>query len=437
MLTSLPLWGRPEDVVELDICQKIEAQKNSREGSFKEDLKLIWRALGLFIAPRFFSIPDFQGQKALQVFQKEQDSKSDSINLIFGLGPLITELNGPIIEEERNRYNVLTDEIKHQSIKYLKINLARNLKSCYRKLKKYNFDYQKYLKNLEERESLFLAKRSHEQEELTQNVRRKLKHSRLAWKMIPYSNTPELLEAIRGKYKGENVENIIFVNHALSSGQLKDSTGQVLPLSLFKQLSPGIKSLSFFSCFSDKIGDLYQIKNSLMELPSFFEERFLITVKERIKESYKNLAPIKGFRAFFKKVDRFLYKKQKQSDETNNDERSFYMAKMCKLNFPTSLVKKGELNVFLNGNYIAEIDKSPRGEITFNCSFLKDEDNMLLFRAKDIENPVELQTENFEDFLNPNFLLSSKKIYYLSGSKNLRSLKMKFDLIENRNIFTK
>jgi len=283
-------------------------------------------------------------------------------NYIFSIMP--SDTTSKEFEEELAEHLRLEAEIKKSNKNISKLFETKTYSECENERKKLDIDMIKddeiiYRLSLLKKTNNYFGHKSIEQQ-----VKRVEASGRLnaKWVVVKVTKLNELLEII----KKRNTGHIIIVAHATKSGSLMDSSGNVIPSTLFDQLSPSVKSINIFSCYGKKIDKKYGFANLLKFSRSYFSKRSTSIIED---SSEMDRTPIENFWSYLYKIDRRLSQlpitTAKRGKEVKND--------VCSVNVSTKYPGDNYI-LKLNKVFIASVSSQKR-EYTFPCH-LKQERNL-------------------------------------------------------------
>lgn len=208
----------------------------------------------------------------------------------------------------------------------------------------------------------------------------------MTWQYIAHTRIEDVVNAL----VSPQTENVIIIGHGKKNGQLIDSTLATYPIGAFEQISPRIKSLAFYSCYSDKTLNYYSLEQLFSNSQSLAQKRYLVSVKDRQSDFAGQVAPLQGIKSFLKNWERYLVKNR------TNVSDSFIPEPSCQMQLSNYKLKTGTLSVALNRKLIAIIrpfqDVSTRD---FPCSFLKQDRNVIVIKN---ESTASSATGDFSQF---------------------------------------
>jgi hypothetical protein len=346
------------------------------------------------LAPSLLGAPEIA--RVIVPDQKLRQGKvKDLRNIIFSIG------NSPGQEEEALR---LKDEQKKlsQNIRrdYKKILKSGSHQSCRKILHRREVDLVAFEETLRRLGNINLAGELQRQlefdavENFFKKERRRLK---LNWELIRTNSLQDIMTAL----KSHNVGNVVIISHGKNSGHLVDVMGQEFPRETFNQISPTIQSINFYSCYSQKLIDLYSLKDKLILTPSFHKVRHLSSVSENDFMDAENFAPISAFGYYLGQLDSYLGRSIKGSKllqkEFGNNFSQLEQEPMCTLDVSDFQIRRGSYAITLNDELIAtKNDQYTDSQYFFPCRFYREGINTL--RVKNIINQGGSVIDNLKDF---------------------------------------
>jgi hypothetical protein len=219
----------------------------------------------------------------------------------------------------------------------------------------------------------------------------------LNWELIRTNSLQKVMSAL----KSADVANIVIISHGKDSGHLVDVLGQEFPREAFNQISPSLQSLNFYSCYSQKLVDLYGLKNKLSSTPSFHKVRHLTSVSQNDFMGAENFAPISAFGYYISQLDAYLTRSVKGSQllqrEFGEKFDSIEETSLCSLDASDLQVKKGSYALTLNDEFVGVLGEEDESKIfEFPCRFYRKGTNTL--RVKNVISQGGSVIENLKLF---------------------------------------
>jgi hypothetical protein len=373
-------------------CHEVEQSFLSRKAQIKG--KLFANFLKSSLAPSLLGMPD-----TIKVATADENVLRGDVwglkNIIFSIGPRTDEMDRvKVLVEEREKLNEdvnwISKKLKKRKtfdrcMKYIADNEinVNELEVKLRRIKAISQDPEvgKYSELIAVKK--FVAKGD-----------RKLK---LDWELIETNNINDVYKTLTS----ESIGNVIIISHGKEDGFLVDSYGQEYPKAFFAELSPSLMSLNFYSCYSQDLVQLYDLKRKVSASPSFYKIRYLTSVSENNFFDSSSFAPVSAFSDYIRELDRYLDRSLKGAmavqDEYGDELADYEQEEMCWLDVSDIRVEKGTYAVTLNGNYVgAFADHENYGDMFYPCRFLKTEKNSL--KIKNIVNAGGSVIKNLKTF---------------------------------------
>lgn len=378
---------------EQSLCYEAETAYYSQflEGRFEYTHELLKSSL----APSMLAKPEFT--KVIQDDLLIRSGKiNDLRNIIFSIGP--SEIESDLSEELLVEQKEISRRVKAD---FKKIIESKSFDSCKQTIVRRSLNLEMFKKDMLRLNEISQDKSIKKKTEfdiiqkLFKKERRKLK---LNWELIKSNDLKTLIATL----KSIDVANIIIVAHGKSSGHLVDNLEQELPREAFTNISPSILSLNFYSCFSRKLIDLYDLKKKFGLGQSFYKIRYLSNVSENDFMGEENLAPLNAFGQYLNHLDSYLTKSMRGAEllhaSFETEFSNYIEPKQCFIDLNELKVSNGSYAVSLNENLLGVLDKKEtQKQLYFPCSFLKVDSNSL--KIKNINNNGGSSIENLEDLV--------------------------------------
>lgn len=363
-----------------------EKYRQSRKSIQASANKEAWR-LGTY--PERYGIPaiaDFELPKE-RIELPAEGRVSRHRNLVISLGPSPYELVGVDKESTLKAYKSKYKQFQKQAKAGRKIfQESETIDDCERLRRKHNFDYEAFERLALEVEEDEIGKK------LYQHSVVKGQFNSKASKFIPIGGTKlkwELIESgdistIHAILRSNDVANVILVIHGTEKGKIIDTQMNEIPRTFFKNISPSIMSLNFFSCFSQKIDDYYGLSDEFNSAKSQHPLRHISFVEVDESYSYKaGQVPVLAFGGYLSQVDFFLYHSLRGNLLYQNLARNMTTApasQSCKLNVENLGNKKGTFSLTINNVQLGAVTPdTAKTEFGFDCRILKESANKLRF----------------------------------------------------------
>lgn len=406
-------------ITDENLCKKLHEQKKAM--SFEEKLNFLKSGLKLRFQKSKFARPEIL---SLDVDPKNLISKPENHieddHLVFILGVDQTqEISDSVFEEEIKRYSELKKTIKKQEKKLRQLARSRSTKSCRKKQKAFNFSWKNWEELHEEKNSLHWARRHDEHLQAQKIATKTLKDLKLPWHMIEN----ESLENMHHILRSTKSKHVVFMTHGRDLGEIFDRCDSACPPTFFENLSPSIQSLSLFVCHSQKAVDFYNLEKMMTESPSYYDQRYIFSLKNNKIYGYENIAPLLLFKHFLRKVDHFLAKKSEFLNPVEGHLQE--SAPSCLLSTKGLNLKAGTVSITLNRHFIGswEAPKTTDQILEFPCPLLKKGHRFIFDNAR-LHEQLELDP-NFEVSITDSDgsqRLCKEKRFIPDGSENPRRI---------------
>lgn len=428
---------------ETPFCRDLLAQEKVKTKSY------FWQSLRLVIFPGSLLKPSFN---KITITPEKQFSKLDISNLknvilIFdSLNPIFSEKEKRELEQFKERSNIVKKGIKKlkRSLKRLSWGHNSNNKltnrferphfekesvrrsRCYSLEKSLHLDYDKLYKKYSQLSfEIFKYKQKITADFYSKIFKKKLKHLKQKWNIIYGVNHNTFAKYI----SSNDIENIIIIGHSNQNHALLDTNKFALtPRHFLKNISPTIRSISIFSCESNKIENNYKLTDRLKNTPSIWKKRFAITVKNKNVFGKGNVVSPLGLSSFLKKVDKFLYI-EKEDSKNQQGTKIYQQPKRCSFYLTDQFqIPTDSILATLNGNYLIANkvwnDEIKTISFKFNCNLIKNNNkNLLLLLIKSRSSDHSIQTY-FEPAIVPSYSTKTKE--YRNKNKHITKIKISF-----------
>jgi hypothetical protein len=176
---------------------------------------------------------------------------------------------------------------------------------------------------------------------------------------------------------------VALVLHASEDGVLYDSNWNMVPRSIFKELSKSLRNLVVFSCHSSQVAAHYDWNGIVARTPGV--RVFAPEVNAHMKWLLKENAPADLFGPFLRRVLKMNPKVSSGVIDVNAD----HSERKCEAKFELPGLKSGSLGVFINQSFVGMIDGSHL-DLNYRCSLLKSQNvitlqNLNLFEMVSVE----------------------------------------------------
>jgi hypothetical protein len=307
-------------------------------------------------------------------------------NIIFSLSPDPTRLT-PEVKLELQGLSELSLKLGREKKKLEKMIKARSVDDCNERMLQSGFDYKSYLNDYT---SISINKTRSAMIEGAQlgaiikstdkkwhQIRRATK---LDWQVVESNSIFKLKEII----EDPTVMNLIIVTHTEKNlGKMVDSELNQIPSNFFKNISPSIMGIAFYTCHGNSILKNYEIQKIMDQAPSFHAKRMVYTVEEVDFMGESGIAPLIGFKDFFITVDRQMHRLLKGNllnQLLSNSLEHLKPQEKCELQVNGLDLKSGTLTLGLNQNlvFVSDSIRSIRSAM-FDCTLLKTKNTLVLF----------------------------------------------------------
>jgi hypothetical protein len=305
-------------------------------------------------------------------------------NIIFTVGPSEEEeLEARDLMEEKKK---LLFEIKKNYRKTMNSGSFGSCKKIFQDLNINGNEFTEKIKRITELDNDKVLKKTNEFQLLEKLFKKEEKRLHLKWELVRTNDLDQVFNSL----KSTNFGHVIIVAHGRKSGHLIDNLGQEYPREVFTQISPTIQSINFYSCYSKKIVNLYQIKENLENIPGYYKIRYVSTVAENEFMDGTNLAPISAFGYYLNQVDRFLARSKRGALflQTMFGHQLLPMEQndICNLNASEIKILNGSYALILNDKFVGTIGNNRASFLEYPCYFLlKDQPNQLRIKSISVD----------------------------------------------------
>ncbi len=171
--------------------------------------------------------------------------------------------------------------------------------------------------------------------------------------------------------RSPEIANVVIVTHGKLSGHIIDSFDNQYPNGFFADLSPSLYSLSFFNCYGEATLSTYDLKTKLAQAPSFYTQRLVTVADAPSTAEADQVAPIRGFDSFMRRLDRSLRNKERFKAKINEESSS----EACQLDLSGDF-NQGTPIVSLNGKFLGLLSITTTS-MSFPCEWRKPQGNLL------------------------------------------------------------
>lgn len=347
-----------------------------------------WR-LGLY--PERYGVPDiadFHSKKENLEFVPV-DSRRHR-NLVISLGPAPYLLEGVDQKARVKAYRKKFKEFQKLAKKGRKIfQDSDTIEDCRRLSRKEKFDYETFERLAMEIEEDHVGKKLYEHDVIKGQFKSVtsrfllMGRTKLKWELIENGDIKTIHELLRSP----DVANVVLAVHGTAKGKLIDSQSNEIPRTFFKNLSPSLQSLNFFSCYSQKIDDYYGLSKELNVSRSSHAVRHLSFVEVDDTYSYQaGQVPLASFSGYLSQVDEYMYHSLRGNLLYQNLARNLKEApasRLCQISVENLGIEKTSFSLTINNVQVGALTPDKKTLFNFDCSILKETDNKL--RLLDIQ----------------------------------------------------
>jgi hypothetical protein len=384
--------------------------------------------------PGFMARPQMTPYRASQENLKSM-SPAQMLKLrhvVISLSPHDEAIKNMKESGEFEEYLALKKEVSHLTKTYNKLYRLKNKVACLELKAKTHFSVEKY-QELKRKLQEMKTPAFYEQGLVIQkqfkaltskwNISSKLN---LNWEFIS-SNS---LEVVHQLLTSRDVGNVILITHSVGEyKKLVDAHFNQYPTTFFKQISPTIMSLSFFTCHSQNILSTYNLEDILNATPTIHQERWLNFVSTNDWSSSPDTVPGLGFKDFFQKVDHRLSISLQEnilnqslgfSDSILNGQD------FCRVEVNLENESSAGLSVILNKVFIGHLDGArEKNRFMVPCSLLQGRNN-LIFQKSSLLNRVKINPRIEGVLINDQYATIQSEKFYFNGLNEFSSLRLEF-----------
>lgn len=334
----------------------------------------------------FPAIADFTTEKERLVLPKK-DPQLKLRNVVVSLGPAPYLLNGVDTERALKTYKEKYKLFKKLAKKGRKIfQESDTIAQCEALRKREKFDYEAFEILASEIEDDQVGKKLYEHSVIKGQFNSKVPRyilaggTKLQWELIENGDISTIYDVLHSP----DVANVILVIHGTEKGKIIDSQMNELPRTFFRNLSPSLMSLNFFSCFSQKIDDFYKLSEEFNTSRTQYALRHLSFVE--VDESYSYQAgqvPFLAFGGYLSQIDLFMYHSLRGNLLYQNLARNIQevpTSQQCQLHVENLANKKVTYGVTINNTQVGALTpNNTKAEFSFDCAILKGSSNKLRF----------------------------------------------------------
>lgn len=357
-------------------CHQLK-KKMDEAVTFNRVLQEVWGTIKLALFKKHYGTPvktSIHPEALLEGGPRKNPAQNHMIFLL-GVDP---EDQGQIDDFQyiMETYTQLDDEMgrKKDELKQLFKALMWSESSCERKRKKLGFSFIHLLDLHRKLESYPLGKQFAEGMEAMKTVAEVFPDLRMKWNFRRGAG----LEDIFATISREGIIDAVIVTHGAEGGKIFDADLSDFPVKFFNAISPTLRSLSLFVCHSQEAAELYDVEEALRSTKSYYDKRYLFTVRNNSFGRFQNVAPMMIFPRFMYKVDRKLAGKKIDYEGGHTPKN----ISPCQIKVSGLEVTGGKTVLTVNGNVVGVWTPYKSPEIVdFKCSYLKNDRNDILFET--------------------------------------------------------
>jgi len=362
-------------------------------------LTIFLQALKIKFIPAAYSDPDFLLIKPETQIRSQVPLPTPvpiGRNLIFFVGAPPETMEKESKREAKNKLRENEKKVRPLVKSVLKLIKSEDLESCIVLENKTGFNYDDYLSLVDENGSLMDERQISNEDKALKYLKHALRRSRLNWETKDFTDLEDVYEAL----KDPSIENIVIVSHGQSNSLILDSRWNEYPRYFFNAITPHLRSLSFYSCFSQSVPEQYGLSDLFQKTPSLYSTRLITTVKKNTKVFEQGMAPLNGLSHYLRTLEQKIETLKNQENEDMHAS-SPQPEPDCSLRIRAPIVDSGTFGFFLNLKFIGSIGSTHLAEGTeefhFPCSFIDREVNILTNRNINITvKTAEISGKPFE-----------------------------------------
>jgi hypothetical protein len=384
--------------------------------------------------PGFMARPQMTPYRASQEILKSM-SPAQMLKLrhvVISLSPGDEAITRMKESGELEEYLKLKKDISHLTKTYNKLYRLKNKEACLELKAKTHFSVEKY-QELKRKLQEMKTPAFYEQGLVIQkqfkaltskwNISSKLN---LKWEFIS-SNS---LEVVHQLLTSRDVGNVILITHSVGEyKKLVDAHFNQYPSTFFKQISPTIMSLSFFTCHSQNILSTYNLEDILTTTPTIHQERWLNFVSTNDWSSSPETVPGLGFKDFFQKLDHRLsitLQENILNQSVGLNGPALTGHDLCRLEVNLENESAAGLSVILNKVFIGHLDGTREKNIFMvPCSLFQKRNNLILQKSS-LLNPVKINPRVESALINDQIVTFQSERIYFNGLYEFSSLRIEF-----------
>lgn len=248
----------------------------------------------------------------------------------------------------------------------------------------------------------------------------------LHWEFISTNSLQEVHQLLTSR----DVGNVILITHSVGEyKKLVDAHFNQYPSTFFKQISPTIMSLSFFTCHSQNILSTYNLEDILTLTPTIHQERWLNFVSTNDWSSSPETVPGLGFKDFFQKLDHRLsitLQENILNQSVGLNGPVLTEQELCRLEVTLENESSAGLSVILNKVFIGHLDGTREKNIFMvPCSLFQKRNNLILQKSS-LLNPVKINPRVESALINDQIVTFQSERIYFNGLYEFSSLRIEF-----------
>lgn len=445
LVLNLFIWsfvtlGASDDALKRECEQLI---KSSDKLASKGQLRMIFEMVGALFNPDKLSQLQVWKIPSRPENEVYQEAKGFGLrNVVIYMGTTRETSNKISKEEAQIRIKEAEETLKEDYGKVVEMSKSRDANACVAKAKELHFSPEAFLEKSRKNEMLFLEKQVDTNERILNLLKDSIGQLDLEWEFIERATLKELTDELRSP----DIGNVVIVTHATTNGTLLDSDFNEIPDRAFNNISPTLRSISFFSCHESKVREKYRIEEKFKAQKSIYTERQLYTPAMVNFMGNPDSAPIIGFNGFIKRLESELRRDNdriysKTSNKKEQDgcyiELLGHEAQENSIIYTASIkefrVKSGGYTFSLNGKVVGVLEPDSReSKMNFSCDILNENGSNVIVNQDYKMNPKSVVSgENFKVYLyrpNQEVLVIDGEQFYRKEDKSYRSSKFVFDL---------
>jgi len=352
-------------------------------------------------------------------------------NVVISLAPSSEAIEKMLKSGEWDDYLILKKKVSHLTKLYNKLYRLKDIEACQQLKAESHFslaEYQELKQKLQEMKTPAFYEQGLVIQEQFQSLNSKFNlfpKLKMNWDFVS-ANT---LQEVHNVLTSRDVGNVILITHSIGEyKKLVDSHFNQYPTTFFKNLSPSLMSLSFFTCHSQNILKTYDLESILNSTKTIHQERWLNFVASHDWSTSPDTVPGMGFKDFFESVDHRLSLSLQEnilSQSLSNLERELGPEELCHLNIKLNKAYEAGLSVVFNKYFIGHIGNESSHFITFPCSILKAR-NSILFQNSSLLSAITQTPSLSEMILNDQEVNVMSEKNYFNSLNNFSSKRIEF-----------